>query len=137
MLLALVVPDSIRSDLLTHAERESPREAVGILGGRGSTAMRVLPLLNRAVDQHAFFADPHQQYLAERSLEREGLEVVALYHSHPGGGAAPSIADLEFSVGWPCAQLIVVPAGGPNASARIHAYRWLDGELHEVSVLAG
>ena len=105
-----------------------------MLGGCGALVMRVIPLRNCASGQHAFFADPYEQYLAERSLAGDGLEIVALYHSHPGGGALPSKADREFSAAWACAQVIVALTVTGRAASQMRAYRWADGDLREVPV---
>jgi hypothetical protein len=107
MLQALIVPMELRRELIDHAERESPMEAIGMLGGRGTRAIRVVPLRNRAADPHAFFADPYEQFLAERLFARVGLKIVALYHSHPGGGAHPA----PIAARRTCAHI-----GGPKAA---------------------
>ena len=135
MLAALVVPEVLRRKMIEHAECEAPREAVGMLAGRGLLVERVAPLRNCALNQHAFFADPYEQFTAERSFARDGLEVVALYHSHPEGGAVPSEADREFFAKWRCAQVIVVPAGkGRRSEPEVRAYRWADAHLSEISI---
>lgn len=134
-LAALVVPEARRREMIEHAEREAPCEAVGMLAGRGLLVMRVTPLLNRAADRRAFFADPYEQFEAERSFARDGLEVVGLYHSHPDGGAVPSDADREFFAEWECAQVIVVPRGrGRHTEPEVRAYRWADKQLGEISI---
>jgi proteasome lid subunit RPN8/RPN11 len=105
-----------------------------MLGGRGTRAIRVVPLRNRAADPHAFFADPYEQFLAERLFARVGLKIVALYHSHPGGGALPSDADREFSAAWPCAQVIIASPGTDRGAPDLRAYRWAEGGLREVPI---
>jgi proteasome lid subunit RPN8/RPN11 len=61
----------------------------------------------RLAGPHAFLADPYAQYLALRRLREVGLELLAAYHSHPGGGLLPSAADIEFARWWPCPHVIV------------------------------
>ena len=135
ILAALVVPEELRLKMIEHAEREAPREAVGMLAGRGPVVERVTPLRNCASHQHAFFADPYEQFKAERSFARDGLEVVALYHSHPEGGAVPSEADREFFAEWRCSQVIIVPSGKSQRSEpEVRAYRWVDTHLREISI---
>lgn len=58
---------------------------------------------------HEFFADPFAQYLAERRLSREGLSVIAIYHSHPGGGTELSDADRMAASRWNWAHIVIVP----------------------------
>lgn len=83
--------------VLRHAAREQPREAVGLLAGPASGAASLALPLDNVAGSAAFLADPYGQYLAERRIEAEGLCLLAIYHSHPGGGAHLSAADLAFA----------------------------------------
>lgn len=134
MSAALILPVALRAQVLEHALREAPREAVGLLGGIGGTASVALPLRNRAPGLHEFFADPYEQFQAERGLAGEGLEVVAIYHSHPDGGPRPSQADLAFAQVWPCFQLIVVPPLSRGDSVQWGVWRWAEGRLVECAL---
>lgn len=106
---SLVVSPEISRILAVEAEAALPNEAVGLLGGRHNHATLVLPLPNLA-GPRAFFADPYAQYLALQRLKEEGLDLVATYHSHPGGGILPSSTDFEFARLWNCPQLIIALA---------------------------
>ncbi len=44
--------------------------------------------------------EPTEQFRVLEELRREGRELVGIYHSHPGGAAAPSNVDLEEAC-WP------------------------------------
>jgi [CysO sulfur-carrier protein]-S-L-cysteine hydrolase len=96
--------------MIRHAERETPREAVGMLAGDPSgIASRTLPLTNIA-GPRAFLADPYSQYLAERRITAEGLNLIAIYHSHPDGGAHLSAADREFARLRDVINIVIAPA---------------------------
>ena len=117
----LVIPPEIQGALAAHAEAALPHEAVGLIGGQKGRALLVLPLPNLA-GPHAFLADPYAQYLALCRLREAGLELLATYHSHPGGGVLPSPADIEFARLWPCRHVIVVLARPHESKIEMSIY---------------
>jgi proteasome lid subunit RPN8/RPN11 len=98
--------------MIRHAEREQPREAVGMLGGLPSGQVSLaLPLVNLA-GKKTFLADPYAQYLAEKRIFSEGLSLLGIYHSHPGGGACLSAVDCAFAQLRDVIQVVIVPRHG-------------------------
>ena len=121
--------------MMQHAQRAAPMEAVGLLGGKeNGRASALIPLTNVAGPK-AFLADPFGQFQAERRLAQDGLHLLAIYHSHPGGGVMLSDADKEFARRWPCAQ-IVIAVDRPDAyPSEIRAYRVLSPDnLTDVTI---
>ncbi|MEO5347983.1 MAG: M67 family metallopeptidase [Magnetococcus sp. YQC-9] len=93
--------------ILGHAQRELPRECVGVLSGEGQEATGWHPLTNVAEDERRFMADTEEQIRLFRELREQGKRVVAIYHSHPSGPAEPSSLDRELSVYQDVLLLIV------------------------------
>lgn len=60
--------------------------------------MRVVAVANLAASPVRFEADPAGLVVALRAGRRDGLEPLALWHSHPGRPARPSAADRRG--GW-------------------------------------
>jgi proteasome lid subunit RPN8/RPN11 len=97
--------------IVRHVTQAAPMEAVGIIGGLANgRAHSVIELPNLA-GPHEFFADPFAQYQAERRFSREGLSVIAIYHSHPGGGTTLSDADRMGGARWNCSHIVIVLPG--------------------------
>jgi proteasome lid subunit RPN8/RPN11 len=130
----LVLTGSIRAQLAEVTGREAPKEAVGLLGGSRDVVSLVLPLTNCSASEDTFFADPHEQYLAEQELQRQGLEIVGTYHSHPDGAPVPSATDATFAAYWSCPHLIVVPPSVTSIRARWGAWIWREGVLLEAPI---
>lgn len=86
--------------ILEHCRRELPNEACGILGGRAGRVQSVHPVTSVRPSPSRFAMDPTGQFRALEELGRSGRDVVGIYHSHPGGPAAPSSVDLEDAC-WP------------------------------------
>ena len=119
----LFLPGAICEQVLTHARTSRPYEAVGLLGGLADGQIRkALPLPNLATGTVNFIADPLAQFLALRRLASEDLKLLAIYHSHPGGGVHPSDADLVFARHWSCVQLIIAIGEQGIGGERVRAF---------------
>jgi proteasome lid subunit RPN8/RPN11 len=117
--------------LREHARQAAPRECCGLLLGRmtesGAHVVAAAPSDNAAAQSVTHFLIPADVVLAtQRAGERDGLDVVGFYHSHPRGDARPSPTDVE---GAPAGYLHVIVAGG-----QVRAWRRAqpDAPLEEV-----
>ena len=77
-----------------HVESELPHEACGLLGGRDNLVEEVIPVENVLASQIRFRMDPKGQIRGMFHLEEMGLDLIALYHSHPVNSPEPSEIDL-------------------------------------------
>ncbi|MBF0188571.1 MAG: M67 family metallopeptidase [Magnetococcales bacterium] len=91
------IPRILVNRIFSHAQRSVPEECVGVLAGNDTTAHSWHPLTNTLHDARRFLADPAQQIALFKEIRAAGKQVIAIYHSHPTGTAAPSTADLEES----------------------------------------
>jgi proteasome lid subunit RPN8/RPN11 len=82
-------------ELFAHALGASPNEACGFLGGRDGEVERVYKVRNVDSSPVTYRFDPAEQMRVMREMEREGLELVGIYHSHPVSPAYPSQVDME------------------------------------------
>ncbi len=111
---------------LIQAELESnkPYEACGVLAGtiNGSTALveKALPVANVKRTRTSFELDPKQFYEAWNEAEKNGKEIVGVYHTHPVSSAVPSLWDRETMQNVPGVWLIAGADG-------LRAYVWEDG----------
>jgi len=81
-----------------HAEAGYPHEVVGVLAGNRQTGAvaEARPLRNERAETHnRYRVDPLGLLRAKQAVEREGLEVVGYYHSHPDHPARYSEHDRE------------------------------------------
>ncbi len=119
--------------MLDHAHRALPAEAVGMLGGTRDRASLACALVNLGGARH-FLVDPRSQYEAERRLSGAGLSVVALYHSHPGGGATLSELDVAFASRLPMLQVVIALARPHLPGCEVRAFRVCGGAVGEVEI---
>ncbi|HCE16919.1 MAG TPA: hypothetical protein DEQ80_03575 [Anaerolinea thermolimosa] len=84
--------------MVDHATQCLPEEACGLIGGVEGEARLIVPVTNSLHSAVRFRMEPHEQLRAFQRFETEGLELLAIYHSHPTGPPTPSETDrAEFS----------------------------------------
>ena len=91
----LALPHAVLDALLAHARRESPRECCGVLGGADGVATLAVPVVNEWASPTAFRTEARDSLAAFRAMRAAGVELLAVYHSHPTSPAVPSAADLR------------------------------------------
>lgn len=115
---SLCILRSAWSQVVAHCRRELPREACGILAGRGRVALRAIALPNASgAPEREYLADPESLYAALCEVEERGEQMLAIYHSHPQGPPHLSPRDLEQAF-WPQAVQVVVSLAGRRPVAR-------------------
>ncbi len=129
----LVLPRLLYRQMLEHVQTCLPEEACGILGGRGAEACMALAVENELHSPVKFRMRAVDQLRAFLAVEGAGLELVAIWHSHPRGPAFPSPTDLAEAY-YPEALLLVwSPQDGQKAEWQMFAYQVVDGLAVPVS----
>jgi len=81
-----------------HVLQQAPLEACGLIGGYQDKgvyrAELVIPTKNLLQSLTHYQIDPQEQINAFEKFERAGMDLVAIYHSHPSGPAQPSPTDI-------------------------------------------
>jgi proteasome lid subunit RPN8/RPN11 len=102
-----------------HGEADYPAEACGLIGGALESdrkiALQLVPLTNQRTDaaRNRYLIDPVSFRRAQERLDRDGLEVIGVYHSHPDHAPAPSPFDREHA--WPWLSYVIVGVGQGRA----------------------
>jgi proteasome lid subunit RPN8/RPN11 len=96
----LVIPRDLHDQILSQAQAEQPNECCGLLAGKVAEGIgRVVlayPLPNSAqMKARRYLADTHALLRANKDIDERGLEILAVYHSHPTSPAVPSATDHE------------------------------------------
>ncbi len=87
-------------------EAALPEEGCGLLFGRGQRVERVVPIQNALHSPVRFRLEPQAQLAAMQEADAQGLELLAIYHSHPRGPDHPSVTDIEEAAYPQAAHLI-------------------------------
>lgn len=111
-------------NIVEHAAADSPREACGLLAGKGDLISLALPVANAAEQpEQAFALAPDEQLRRLKQIDEHGLDWLGVYHSHPGSPPIPSQSDLSGAADSALLQLIVSLA---NPQPRLKIWR-IDG----------
>jgi proteasome lid subunit RPN8/RPN11 len=87
----VIVPGTVRRELVEHSRAEEPNEACGLIVLRDGTAERYIRGRNKAQSPYRFELDVDPELWF---LEDEGLEL-AVFHSHLSSPPRPSRTDVE------------------------------------------
>ena len=95
----LVIPDSLLAEVVAHARRELPNECCGLLAGQiadgAGVASASFPIGNDAASSSEYETNARDMLRAFRAMRERGIELLAIYHSHPMSEPLPSGRDIE------------------------------------------
>ena len=91
------IPKSIYQRMIEHARREWPLECCGILSGREKTVQKAFELQNAEESSVRYSTPPQEQLKVFEEMEKECMEMIAVYHSHPHTIAFPSETDVRLA----------------------------------------
>jgi proteasome lid subunit RPN8/RPN11 len=86
----------IMDRMLAFGWNSYPAEAVGLLAGVRDGLVRSVHGLQNVAPLGRFFADPYQQFQAERRIQTARQKILASFHTHPEGIAALSEIDCRY-----------------------------------------
>lgn len=81
-------------EMLKHIDGCAPLEACGLLAGKHDRVEKVILVRNQTQSPVRFVMDPYEQLQAFEWIDSNGLDLLAIFHSHPSGPHAPSQTDI-------------------------------------------
>ena len=108
------IPEKFIKKILRHAEKEAPYEACGCLTGRDGLVKRIYPMINADHGKERYSLDPIEHLKVLETASAEGLELIAVYHSHPKSPAYPSEEDIRQAYDHMLIYVIVSLADSRN-----------------------
>lgn len=97
-MLKLEIPTYIFENMLEQAKAETPLEACGILAGSNSKVEKFYKMTNTDQRSNHFMMKPKEQFAVVKDIRSTGLELLAIYHSHPETPARPSAEDIRLAL---------------------------------------
>jgi proteasome lid subunit RPN8/RPN11 len=91
------IPNFIFQGMVEHAKREWPLECCGILGGKENTVQKAYELQNVEKSSIRYLMSPQEQWEVFENIEKESMEMIAIYHSHPHTIPFPSETDVKMA----------------------------------------
>jgi [CysO sulfur-carrier protein]-S-L-cysteine hydrolase len=127
------ISQSLVDEMVAHAREDLPNECCGMVGGRDGTATEVIRVANSAASPLRYEMEPQAQYDALKSIEADGGELLAIYHSHTKSAAYPSQTDVNQAVAWP-EQIYVIVSLADEAAPDVKAYLLKDLKVADVEL---
>jgi len=119
--------------LREETRRVHPIEACAILFGKTTrqeaTVKKVVIVQNVLKSTTRFEIDPKAFFDAFMQADKDGLEFIGLFHSHPTP-AHPSSVDLHFMRLWSDAVWLILS----STHGSFAAFQMIDGKVREVTV---
>lgn len=118
----LHISRSLLDAVIAHARAETPNECCGLLAGmiengEGRVAWH-FPLVNELFSPTEYLSESGSMIAAEKGRRTAGLEVLAIYHSHPASEPIPSKTDLARNYWGETVMHVIVGLAGIQASIR-------------------
>ncbi len=117
-----MIPAALLGDVVAHALADAPLECCGLLAGRiaggvGTVAARY-PVRNDAASATEYESNARDMLSAFRAMREGGLELLAIYHSHPTSAPVPSRRDVARNTYGETAAHLIVSLAAPEPVAR-------------------
>lgn len=122
-------PRSLYEEIVAHARSVFPEECCGLVAGdRNGRPVRVIPMENSLHSPVRYQMEPREQFQVQKSLRSEGLEMWAIYHSHPVTEPVPSATDIRLAF-YP--DLIYLLTSLKDIPPLLRSFRIRDGHVEE------
>lgn len=126
-----IAPEHMRQ-MAVHVAASSPLEACGLVAAGDESSTHVFLIENELASSTHYSMQPRQQLDAFMEMERQGWELLAIFHSHPSGPPTPSQTDLAEARYPGVAHLIWAPDAGGGWACR--AFLLDDGQVAELEL---
>ncbi len=93
----LQIPNNIFEQMLRQAKAQTPIEACGILAGKDCVIEKLYEMTNADQSSTHFMMKPEEQFNVAKDIRSTGLDMLAIYHSHPETPARPSAEDIRLA----------------------------------------
>jgi len=119
--------------LRNESTKTHPIEACALLFGRlidkEAVVTRVVTMPNVLNSSIRFEADPQTVFDTFEQADRDELQFIGLFHSHPAP-ASPSGVDLQYMRLWGEAVWLILSSSDGNMAA----FQMINGNIHEVTL---
>ena len=105
------VKKSVLDLLFSHGAKELPYEACGYLAADNGVVGHHYEMTNTDKAADHFSMDPQEQFAVMKDIRKRGLQLRAVYHSHPETPARPSVEDIRLAYDPDVSYVIISFAG--------------------------
>ncbi len=122
----------IYDSILNASRQAAPAEACGLLGGENGCATQFFELYNADESNEHYRMLPEEQFAAVREMRSQGLQLLAIWHSHPETPPRMPAEDLRLAY-TPNVAYIILSLANPIVP-EMRGFVVEDGAPEEVAV---
>lgn len=120
-------------EMIDHARTEAPNECCGLLAGKDGKVLQLYRCDSAEKSPYRYYVDPKDQIRVMREIDRNGWDLIGIYHSHTHTEAYPSKTDVELAF-FPEALYFIVSVEKPEVPV-IRAFWIANGAIKEEKVV--
>lgn len=128
----LTVPQKFIDQMISHAIREYPLEACGLLAGTSGEVKEFYKTRNDAASARVYTVNPGDYLKADRDAESKGMSIIGVVHSHTHSEAYPSPTDVAQA---PDPSWHYVLVSLKHKDPIVRSFSIVDGNIIEESVV--
>ncbi len=129
----LLISRELLAEIILHCREIYPNEACGILAGKGRVVQKVYKMTNIENSSVSYMMEPGEQFTVMKEMREQGLEMSAIYHSHPQSDVHPSPKDINLAF-YPDSLYVIVSLINEEQPA-IKAFEIKNGTVRETRIL--
>ena len=131
---------SIYGEMIEHCREGLPNEACGFLGGRDHKAEKIYKLTNAARSPVYYRPADKEMLAAMNDIDDNGMELVAIFHSHVASPAYPSPTDIREAHYPDSVYIVISLANATEPDTRGYLiqkedWRDSDGRVEEIELM--
>ena len=130
-MISMKIKKDILTKVIDHAKKGAPLEVCGYLAAQDHVIIKHYELTNIDQSEQHFSFDPKEQFATLKDARREGLQVAAVYHSHPISPARPSLEDIRLAYDPTISYVIVSLA---NNSSDVKSFKIKNSQVFSETV---
>lgn len=120
------IPKPIYEAIINHARREAPLECCGILAGKNGIVQKAFEVKNAEQSSFRYSMAPPEQLRVFDEMEREQMEMLAIYHSHTHTDPYPSETDIQLAF-YPDVVTVIISL--KEESPEVKAFRIVEKSI--------
>jgi proteasome lid subunit RPN8/RPN11 len=120
------IKKDIINKIVEHAQRGAPVEMCGYLAAEDDVVIKHYELTNIDAREDHFSFAPAEQFAAMKDARAHGLQVCAVYHSHPVTPARPSPEDIRLAYDPRISYVIISLA---DSGKDVKSFKIKDGQV--------
>jgi len=130
MISQLFINNIVLQEMIDHVTHYAPLEACGLLAGKKDRVEKMLGVMNQAQSPVRFVMDPYEQLNAFDWIESNGLDLLAIFHSHPAGPETASATDIAEAA----YEVVHIILSQTNGSWKTRGFWIENGNVREIAL---